>query len=167
MDFSDQCTLNSDGTLKDASEIVFDHSPTQATSALPLVTPPSPTVSKPAGARLIFKPYVPPAIASSQKANPTQSLAPVTVKISTQKAKKAAMRKTKPTKSVPLDRIRADNGLHTMSVSTDTTPAASDDNNEGLKRKRKKGGSSRDILTIFSRVDDDNVLKGYQCNICM
>jgi hypothetical protein len=54
-------------------------------------------------------------------------------------------------------------------IDADTANDDSDNDRDSQQRtmkKRKKGDGSADILTIFERVNPDDITQGYKCKLC-
>jgi hypothetical protein len=172
----DNCALNTDGSLKNAEEIEWDHSPTQPSKTLP---PIGISTSKPTAPIFQFGNQLGPEHFATTKR--TQEEAKASDHERTHGGSKGkgsttttVQLKPKPVKSTAVGHLKASSILCTNqssshSVTTVSSAANSDDEEADVqaKKKRKRGDRSADVLTVFKYVDPDNIGEGYECEICM
>ena len=171
----DQCALNADGTLKDASEIEWDHSPSHtATGLIPIV----PVLPSPQTGGFRFTQPMNPTNAfqlmnkSHGKSALKASSAGSSIKqpgTNCSNRKDATGQKAQMKKPTTFDQVLGANSTSSSSesiaLSQKTTSGI--DSDESEKKCRRKGESTADALTIFEPVNPEDPLEGYQCTGCM
>jgi prophage DNA circulation protein len=178
----DNPTLNADGSLKNADEIEWDHSPTQQNRILPPIRP---SVSKPTAPIFQSGNQLGPEHfgGSKRKQNEPASMTKTTTSKSTESAHGSkgkdgtttkAIKKTKAVKPVAINRLKASSTLRTNQSSSLFATAAStvadsddEDADKPIRKKRRRGDGSADVLTVFELVDPDDAGEGYECQICV
>ena len=174
----DNCALNTDGSLKNAEEIEWDHSPTQPNKILP---PIGISASKPTAPIFQFGNQLGPEhFVTTKRKWEEAALTKVNDREGTHGSKgkgsttAMARLKPKPVKLTAVGCLKASSIFCTNQPSspsvTTVFSAANSDNEEAdvrAQKKCKKGDGSADVLTVFKYVDPDNIGAGYECEICV
>lgn len=175
--------LNPDGSLKDASEIKFIHSPSHENITLPTATA-SPPI---ANAFSFMQPMGPQHAASllgkkrplldndaASSGNVTKQHASTISKESWKRNNETSgTAKAKPKKPAAIDWLLSHSSINSAPSSWSTSVAASELSNEGgndsgcEKKCHRKTDGPADVLTIFELVDPDDPDEGYRCSGCV
>jgi hypothetical protein len=167
----DEPALNSDGSLKDAKDMEWDHSPTQ--EALPpaeVPSSPTPAPHKKTIFTFTMKPNLTPANFTNPKRKADSLRTPsattgvnqsTTGRIRENRkdgtVPKAKPKPKAPAKKVAIDRIHTDTELH---------KAKDDGSDVELPKRCKRGDRAADILTVFRAADTEDGTEGHVCEIC-
>lgn len=179
----DQCALNADGTLKDALEIEWDHSPSHTATGLIPTAPASPSPQaggfcftqpmNPTNAfQLMNKSHGKSAPKASSAGTSTNTKQPGT---NSSKRKDTSGQKAQTKKPTAFDRVL---GANSVSSSGSVSVASSESekttsgpggiaDDEPEKKHHRKGESTADALTIFEPVDPEDPSEGYWCTGCV
>jgi hypothetical protein len=165
----DEPALDSDGSLKDAKDMAWDHSPTQEAPP-PAEVPSSPTPA-PHKKKTIFTFTMKPNLTPANFTNPKRKAdslktasASTGVNQSTtgsicqnRKDGTVPMAKLKaPAKKAMIDRICTDTELH---------EAKDDGSDVELPKRCKRGDGAADILTVFRAANTEDGAEGHVCEI--
>jgi hypothetical protein len=175
----DQCALNADGTLKDASEIEWDHSPSHTATGLIPTAPASPSPQtggfrftqpmNPTNAfQLMNKSHGKSALKASTAGTSTSTKQPGT---NNSKRKDTTGQKAQTKKPTAFDRVLGANSVSSSGsvsvASSEKTTSGGTADDEPEKKRRRKGESTADALTIFEPVDPEDPSEGYRCTGCV
>lgn len=174
----DQCTLNADGTLKDASEIEWDHSPSHTATGLIPTAPVSPSPQaggfrftqpmNPMNAfQLMNKSHGKSAPKASSAGASTSTKQPGT---NSSKRKDTTGQKAQTKKPTAFDWVLGANSISSsgsVSVASSESEKTTSTDDEPEKKRHRKGESTADALMIFEPVDPEDPSEGYWCTGCV
>jgi hypothetical protein len=182
MDNNEQCALDANGNLKDASDIAWAHSPSQMEHTLPSVRVEAAARPPPQSAFTSFQFAAPlnpgninvatgNAAANLNTSGGQRKIIAGTSQIRQGQPVTAAKLKGK---RPAVDRLLSESTSAAGSQANSAAASEKSDGEsqveEGHRRKRRKsapGDGGKDVLTLFTAVDADDTNEGYTCAGCM